>query len=91
VTTDDRNDELRSQGAHPRCRSLVELQHASPLMELRQWNDDARATQHTAFVIAEGVTLLHHVSETLLRFFFAHAPGSDGTVAPCPWLEKQMS
>lgn len=53
----------------------------------RNPDEDGRARQHTAFLIADSVTLLHHVSETLLRFFFAHAPGTDGKLSPCPWLE----
>lgn len=53
----------------------------------RHPDEGVRARQHLAFVIAESVTLLHHVSETLLRFFLAHAPGADGKLAPCPWLE----
>jgi hypothetical protein len=53
----------------------------------RNPDEEARERQHTAFVVAESVTLLHHVSETLVRFFFAHAPGSNGTMSPCPWLE----
>jgi hypothetical protein len=59
----------------------------------RNPDEGIRARQHLAFVIAECVTLLHHVSETLLRFFFGHAPGPDGKLSPCPWLEiaRQLS
>lgn len=34
------------------------------------------------FAIIEAEVLLHHVSETLLRFYVAHSPDSD-----CPWLD----
>jgi hypothetical protein len=47
----------------------------------------ARERQQTAFVIAESSNLLHHVSETLLRFYLAHAPDAEGNLSPCPSLE----
>jgi hypothetical protein len=34
------------------------------------------------FAVAESAVLLHHVSETLLRFYLAHE-----SMPPCPWLE----
>jgi len=43
--------------------------------------DKESKQQRYRFVLAESLTLLHHVAETLLRLYFAHA----GT-PPAPWL-----
>jgi hypothetical protein len=40
----------------------------------------------TAFVTADAVNLLHHISETLLRLYFAHRP-EEGKFPASPWLE----
>lgn len=45
-------------------------------------DDEEDARRHVQYVIAESVALLHYVSETLLRFYFAHVG-----LPPCPWLE----
>src|SRR5262249_24474380 len=51
-------------------------------------DDDSELTEDEGkvrtdrFVIAESQVLLHHVSETLLRMFLAHAGSPD-----CPWIE----
>jgi hypothetical protein len=42
---------------------------------------------HVAFVAADSVNLLHHVSETLMRFYLAHRPDSGGKFRASPWLE----
>ena len=42
--------------------------------------DKESKQQRYRFVLAESLTLLHHVAETLLRLYFAHA----GT-PPAPW------
>jgi len=42
--------------------------------------DDERAHQEQ-FLTTESIALLHHVSETLLRLYFAHA-----SLVPVPWL-----
>lgn len=44
--------------------------------------EDDEEKQAKEFVISESVGLLHHVSETLLRFYLAHVG-----LPPCPWLE----
>lgn len=45
----------------------------------------AKSAEH--FVIAEAETLAHHVGETLLRLYLAHAFAADESPPPCPWLE----
>lgn len=47
--------------------------------------DDAEAAQN-AFVTADAVNLLHHISETLLRLYFAHRP-EEGKFPASPWLQ----
>jgi hypothetical protein len=54
-------------------------------------DDDFGTTEeelHLHFVITESVALLHHISETLLRFYLVHARAPQ-----CPWLEiaKELS
>ena len=44
--------------------------------------EDKEAKRRYSFAVAEAVVLLHHVSETLLRLYFAHCE-----MPPSPWLE----
>ncbi|MEK6274311.1 MAG: hypothetical protein AABM30_03140 [Actinomycetota bacterium] len=43
---------------------------------------EKEASRRQRFVITDAAALLHHVSETLLRFYLAHEP-----LPLCPWLE----
>jgi hypothetical protein len=43
---------------------------------------DKEEERRRRFVITDAAALLHHVSETLLRFYLAHEP-----LPACPWLE----
>jgi hypothetical protein len=45
-------------------------------------DEEADTRSHREFVIAETLTLLYHVSETLLRFYLAHE-----RMPECPWIE----
>lgn len=42
---------------------------------------------HKAFVYSEATNLLHHIGETLLRLYLAHAPNGNGRSPVCPWIE----
>lgn len=44
--------------------------------------DEKEAERRQRYVITDAAALLHHVSETLLRFYLAHEP-----LPLCPWLE----
>jgi hypothetical protein len=54
-------------------------------------DEDHEREREEAFVISDAVSVLHHASETLLRFYLAHAPGIDGKVSPCPWIEMAQA
>ena len=50
--------------------------------------DEAKAAKTAAhFVTAEAEVLGHHVGETLLRLYLAHAWAKGGSPPGCPWLE----
>lgn len=44
--------------------------------------DEKEVQRRYSFAVAEAAALLHHVSETLLRLYFAHCD-----LPPAPWLE----
>lgn len=69
----DEINELLAKGVHYE-KLLAQVDFTEP-------SDDERRV-HQAFVITEAEALLHHVSEALLRLFFAHADSPH-----CPWLE----
>lgn len=50
-------------------------------------NPEERAKSAEHFVIAEAEVLAHHVGETLLRLYLAHAYDKEDGPPPCPWLE----
>jgi hypothetical protein len=60
---------------------------ANEEVEVADEAEDHEREREEAFVISDAVSVLHHASETLLRFYLAHAPGADGKVSPCPWIE----
>jgi hypothetical protein len=54
--------------------------------ETRSPDDAEMEASRDAFVTADAVNLLHHICETLLRFYFAHRP-EEGTFPASPWLQ----
>jgi hypothetical protein len=49
--------------------------------------EEERAKSAEHFVIAEAEVLAHHVGETLLRLYLAHAYAKEDGPPACPWLE----
>lgn len=61
--------------------------------EIQRDTPEEEEQQHTAWLISESVMLKHQISETLLRFYFAHRPNGEGRVSPCPWyaISRELS
>lgn len=54
--------------------------------ETKAPNEAEMEAARTAFVTADAVNLLHHICETLMRFYFAHRP-EERQFPASPWLQ----
>jgi hypothetical protein len=80
-----RIDEILADGLEYRGLKVGPDSHQSTGDDELDRNLEAR--RHHAYVLTEAVTLVHHLGETLLRLYLAHAPTADGKVPPAPWLK----
>jgi hypothetical protein len=80
-------DRLAGEGVSYRGLKIGGAVEGAPADQSGGKSAEELAKEAERFVVAEAEVLSHHVGETLLRLYLAHAHSDDQPPPACPWLE----